>query len=236
MPYDEQLSVITPVSRPELLAWVALSLPPHAEWILVTDGALSIPGGLPPHILIHGPRTQQWGDVQRQLGLEAATRPFVYFLDDDNLMLPSLADLLIPYLETHALAGALFGILVHLSRNETHIWPAPPRVRLGCVDTAMFLGRREAILQLHFHEPVASRGWPNLQGLRYADFIFLKAFEDTFGLARLPALYGFHDAIALLQQLEPQFFRDLQTELKSQTVLADLLNDYLIRADVPPWW
>lgn len=236
MSFDEQLSVITPVSRPELLECVALSVPEQAEWILVTDGPLTIPDGLPPHVLIEGPRTRQWGDVQRQLGLEAATRPFVYFLDDDNLMLPILADLVIPYLEAHALAGALFGVLVHLSERETHVWPAPPQVRIGRVDTAMFLGRRDAILQLQFREPVLARGWPNLQGPRYGDFIFLEAFEKAFGLARLPAVYGFHDGIRLVGDLEPQLFLNLRAEIESRTVLADFLNDYLIRANRPPWW
>jgi hypothetical protein len=236
MAFAEQLSIITPVSRPHLLSWVALSVPRQAEWILVTDGDLSVPSGLHPHVLIQGPRTGQWGDVQRQLGLEAATRPFVYFLDDDNMMLPFLADLLIPYLQTQNLAGVLFSILVHTSANKPHLWPAPPDVRLGDVDTAMFLGRRESIMQLHFDEPVAARGWPNLQGHRYADFIFLKAFEDTFGLARLPAMYGFHDAIPMLQQLEPRLFQDSPAELMSPKALALLLTDYFIRTNVPPGW
>lgn len=235
MAFDEQLSVITAVSRPEILSWVALSVPQRAEWIVVTDGALIIPPGLHPHVLIEGPRTGHWGDVQRQLGLEAATRPFVYFLDDDNMMLPSLADLLIPYLEAHKLAGVLFGILVQ-SENEARIWPAPQEVQPGRVDTAMFLGRRKSILELRFDEPIAARGWPNLQGQRYGDFIFLKAFEETFGLARLPAMYGFHNAIPLLQLFEPQFFLDFLAEPSAATVLADLLNNYLIRTDVPPWW
>lgn len=235
MSFDEQLSVITAVSRPDNLSCVALSVPQHAEWVLVTDGALTIPSGLHPHILIEGPSTGNWGDVQKQLGLEAATRSFVYFLDDDNLMLPSLADLVIPYLEAQELAGVLFGILAR-SDNQAFIWPAPPEVQPSRVDTAMFLGRREAVLELRFDKPVAARGWPNLGGDRYGDYIFLKAFEETFGLARLPAIYGFHNAIRMLKHLEPQFFQNFLTEPRSSTALADLLNDYLIRTDVPPWW
>src|SRR5258708_1298377 len=99
MEFSKKLSVITPVSRPELLPLVAQSVPDLAEWLLVTDGSLEIPCELRPHVLIQGPRTRQWGDVQRQIGLAAATRPFVYFLDDDNVMLPVLAELLIPLLQ-----------------------------------------------------------------------------------------------------------------------------------------
>jgi len=235
MAFDELLSVITPVSRPENLSCVALSVPRNAEWILVTDGALTVPDGLRPHLLIEGPRTNQWGDVQRQIGLQAATRPFVYFLDDDNLMLPSLAELVIPFLESQALPGALFGVLVYTPDRETHLWPPPRPVRLGCVDTAMFLGRREAIMQLHF-QGTASPGWPNVQGQRYADFIFLQAFENTFQFAHLPAMYGFHNAIPMLQLLEPQFLQDFAANLTSSTALERILSDYLTRADVPPWW
>ncbi|HKS24323.1 MAG TPA: hypothetical protein VJZ76_16100 [Thermoanaerobaculia bacterium] len=235
MAFNEQLSVITPVSRPQLLPAVGSSVPSGAEWILVSDGAMAIPDGLRPHILICGPRTTNWGHAQRALGLEAATRRFVYFLDDDNVMLPSLGELLIPYLERYALAGALFGILIHASTGRTHVWPAPPKIRIGRVDTAMFLGRREEILQLQFSEPVHARGWPNVRG-REGDFLFLKAYEAEFGLTRLPALYGFHNGLVLLQKLQPWFFRNIESELKVSTVLETLLNAYLIRTDVPPWW
>jgi hypothetical protein len=233
--FNEQLSVITPVSRPQLLPAIGSSVPRGAEWILVSDGAMAIPDGLRPHILICGPRTTNWGHAQRALGLEAATRRFVYFLDDDNVMLPSLGELLIPYLERYTLAGVLFGILIHVSAGNTHVWPAPPKVRLGRVDTAMFLGRREESLQLQFHKPVDARGWPNVRG-REGDFIFLKAYESKFGLTRLPALYGFHNGLALLRQLQPWFFRNVESKLRSTTALEALLNRYLIREDVPPWW
>lgn len=234
MDFSKKLSVITPVSRPELLPMAAQSVPSQAEWILVTDGPLEIPGGLRPHILVEGPATRQWGDVQRQLGLEAATRPFVYFLDDDNLMLPSLADLVIPYLENGKHAGAVFGLLAHLS--ETYLWPSPARIRAGRVDTAMFLGRTEEIMSLRFDEPISGRGWPNLHGRRYADFIFLEAFEDRFGLSRLPAIYGFHNGIDLLRTLEPGLYSNLEDHKLTRGALARVLNDYLIDAGVPPWW
>jgi hypothetical protein len=196
-----QLSVITPVSRPGLLPRVARSVPSEAEWVLVTDGPLEIPDGLRANTLIEGPRTGQWGDVQRQIGLGEATRPFVYFLDDDNLMLPALAELVIPYLEDGGLGGVRFGLLAH-TRKGFRIWTPPRAVEVGCVDTAMFLGRRDAILELQFGGPARGRGWPDIQGGRSADFVFLSAFEETHDLPLLPAIYGFYNGVALLEAAE----------------------------------
>lgn len=249
MAFSEQLSVITPVSRPELLPLVAQSIPDQAEWLLVTDGSLAIPCELRPHVLIQGPQTRQWGDVQRQIGLQAATRPFVYFLDDDNLMLPVLAELLIPYLEHENHSGVLFGLLVDFMQ-ETHLWPAPVNVEAGRVDTAMFLGRTRSILDLRFDEPISGprvasvsprgeatgRGWPDLHGRRLADFVFLKAFERRFGLSRLAAIYGFHNGIDLLRRLEPGLYSDLEARTLTRGALERVLNNDLIKADVPAWW
>lgn len=229
------LSVITAVSRPEFLPLTAWSVPAEAEWILVTDGPREVPRGLRPHVLIEGPRTGQWGDVQRRVGLEAATRPFVYFLDDDNLMLPILADLLIPYLENEKHAGVLFGLVANLE-HQTHVWPAPVRVKRGRVDTAMFLGRKDAVMNLRFSEPSYGRGWPNLRGERHGDFIFMQAFENQFGLSRLPAIYGFHNAIHFLRNTEPELYSDLAARKFTSVTLTTILSRCLINADVPQWW
>jgi hypothetical protein len=235
MGHAQSLSVITAVSRPEFLPLIAWSVPAGAEWILVTDGPREIPGGLRPHILIEGPKTGQWGDVQRRLGLAAATRPFIYFMDDDNLMLPTLADLLVPHLENGNHAGVLFGVVVNLE-NQTHVWPAPLKVKRGRVDTAMFLGRKDAIMKLSFPEPSYGRGWPDLGGERHGDFIFLQAFENQFGLSRLPAIYGFHNAIDFLKNTEPELCSDLEAHKVTADILTTILNRCLINADVPQWW
>jgi hypothetical protein len=235
MAHGKDLSVITAVSRPEFLPLIAWSVPAEAEWILVTDGAQKIPEGLRTHLSIEAPQTGQWGDVQRQLGLEAATRPFIYFLDDDNLMLPNLAELVIPYLESGRHAGVLFGLMVHLA-DETHLWPAPLKVKRGRVDTAMFLGRKSAIVDLRFPERSHGHGWPDLGGARYADFIFMETFENQFGLARLPAIYGFHNAVFLLKNSEPELFSDLEGGKLTGDTLTAMLIRCLIRADVPQWW
>jgi hypothetical protein len=235
MGFAQFLSVITAVSRPELLPLIAWSVPAEAEWILVTDGPMEIPGGLRPHLLVEGPSTRQWGDVQRRIGLETATRPFVYFMDDDNLMLPILADLVIPYLENEKQAGVLFGLVVNLE-NQTHLWPAPLKVERGRVDTAMFLSRRDAIMKLRFPEPGYGQGWPDLRGERYADFIFLEAFENQFGLSRVPGIYGFHNGVDFLKKTEPELYCDLEAQKLTSLALATILSRCLIRADVPQWW
>jgi hypothetical protein len=235
MGHAKHLSVITVVSRPEFLPIIAWSVPTEAEWIVVTDGPREIPRGLRPHILIEGPKTGQWGDLQRRVGLEAATCPFVYFMDDDNLMLPILADLVIPYLENANHPGVLFGLVVNVA-NETHVWPAPLRVERGRVDTAMFLGRKNAIMNLRFPESSYGRGWPDLQGERHGDFIFIEAFENQFGLVRLPAVYGFHNAIDFLKSVEPDLYSDLEAHKFTTDTLITILNRCIIDADVPQWW
>jgi hypothetical protein len=235
MGYAQFLSVITAVSRPELLPLIALSVPAEAEWILVTDGPREIPADLRSHVLVEGPATRQWGDVQRRIGLQTATRPFVYFLDDDNLMLPTLAELVIPFLEIEKHAGVLFGIVVNL-QDQTHLWPAPLKVMRGRVDTAMFFGRREAVMKLRFPDPGYGEAWPDLRGERYGDFIFLEAFDNQFGLSRLPAIYGFHNGIDFLRNTEPECYRELEARELTPRALAAILSKQLIRADVPQWW
>jgi hypothetical protein len=229
------LSVITPVSRPDLLPRVAQSVPEGAEWILVTDGPLKIPDGLTAHTLVEGPKTGRWGDVQRQIGLGEATRPYVYFLDDDNLMLPTLAELVIPYLCEGSISGVLFGLLVQ-TRSGLRIWIPPRRVEAGRVDTAMFLGARDAVLGLHFEGTAPGRGWPDLQGQRWADFVFLRAFEARYGLPVLPAVYGFHNGLDLLGSAEVAGLirpvQDLCTAVDSISVIHECL---LRQVQAPSW-
>lgn len=106
----------------------------------------------------------------------------------------------------------------------------------GPIDTAMFLGRKNAIMNLHFPEPSYGRGWPDLHGERHGDSVFMEAFENQFGLARLPAIYGFHNAIDLLKNSEPDLYSDLEAHKFTNDTLTTILNRCMINADVPPWW
>ena len=231
----ELLSVITAVSRPLNLPLISWCIPSGAEWVLVTDGPRERPVLSRPHIWIEGAQTGGWGDAQRRIGIEAATRPFLYFLDDDNLMLPVLPDLVIPFLENGKQAGLLFGLLVNLN-NQTHLWPAPLQIMRGRVDTAMFLGRKDAIAKMRFSDPTYGPLWPDLKQQRHGDFVFIETFDRQIGLARLPAIYGFHNAINLLRDTDPAMYRRLERGELSGDGLAGLLQKWIIHADVPQWW
>jgi predicted O-methyltransferase YrrM len=235
MAWSEQLSVVTPVSRAGLLSIVAPSVPPEAEWILVTDGPQNVPLHLRPHVLIEGPETRRWGDAQRQIGLEAATRPFVYFLDDDNLMLPMLAELVIPYLEAGDHAGAAFGLLHRYAGGRFYIWPPPTRVERSQVDTAMFLGRTEAARSVRWPD-LHTDGWPHLDGQHCADFVFMQAFDERVGLLRLPAICGFHDGVSMIREFEPDVYAALERDELAPEILLGILHRYMVQADAPPWW
>ena len=100
----------------------------------------------------------------------------------------------------------------------------------------MFLGRKDAIMKLRFPDPSCGRGWPDLRGERHGDFIFLQTFENQFGLTRLPAIYGFHNAIDFLKNTEPELYSDLVAHKFTSDLLTTILNLRLINADVPQWW
>ena len=231
----ELLSVVTAVSRPQNLPLISWCIPPGAEWVLITDGPRDRPVLSRSHIWIEGPATGGWGDAQRRAGIEAATRPFLYFLDDDNLMLPVLPDLVIPFLENGNRAGLLFGLVVHL-HNQTHLWPAPLQTMRGRVDTAMFLGRKDAVAKLQFSNPIHGQLWPDLKQERHGDFVFIETFDRQIGLARLPAIYGFHNAFNLLNNSDPAMSLQLQRGELSCEGLISLLQKWIIHADVPQWW
>lgn len=234
MDRSQLLSVITPVSRPGLLPVIAPSVPPGAEWILVTDGPQEIPPGLRPHVLVEGPATGRWGDAQRQAGLEVATRPFVTFLDDDNLMLPALAELVIPALEASGRAGALFGLLL-LHPGGFFVWPPPVRVERSQVDTAMFLGRTDAARRVGWPD-LGDGSRPDLAGQRCGDYVFLRAFDEQEGLLRLPAICGFHDGVGVVRHFEPGLHAALEHGEDVGDRLLALLHRHMGQADAPPWW
>jgi len=230
----DQLSVVTPVSRPELLPLIAPSVPAGAEWVLVTDGPLALPAGLRPHVAIEGPRTGRWGDVQRQVGLEAASRPYVTFLDDDNLMVPALADLVIPHLEATGAAGAVFGLL-YRHEGGFLIWPPPLRVERSQVDTAMFLGRTEAARRVGWPD-LDGGAWPHLAGQRCGDYAFISSFDEQEGLTRVPAILGFHDGVASVRAFEPELHAALERDEDVGERLLSCLHRHMVQADSPPWW
>src|SRR5262249_5508101 len=103
------LVFITPCCRPELLAYVYESVlfSIVTRWIIVFD-AEQVPHESLPSVLLHHPqitlvatkvKASKYGNAQRQLGLQIARTmynqddPFIYFLDDDNMVHPTFYDL-----------------------------------------------------------------------------------------------------------------------------------------------
>jgi len=102
------LVVITPCCRPELLGHVrdSVRFSIVTRWIIVFDADQVPRENLPPAVLhpqITLVATQahdsRYGNAQRHLGLRIARKmyreddPFIYFLDDDNLVHPAFYDL-----------------------------------------------------------------------------------------------------------------------------------------------
>jgi hypothetical protein len=184
--------------------------------------------------MIVGPSTGRWGDVQKQIGLEHATRPFVYFLDDDNVMLPTLAELVIPALEATPHAGVVFGICGHTGQRF-YVWPPPAGViERSQVDTAMFLGRSDAARRIGWPDLDGGR-WPDFEGERCADFLFIRAVDETFGLRHLPAIYGFRDGATMIREFEPDLYATLERGHAAPERLLGILLRHLRQADAPPW-
>lgn len=103
------LVVITPCCRPELLRYVydSVRFSIVTRWIIVFD-ADQVPRENVPAALLHDPHitlaathvdNSRYGNAQRHLGLQIARTlyfeddPFIYFLDDDNIVHPAFYDL-----------------------------------------------------------------------------------------------------------------------------------------------
>jgi hypothetical protein len=103
------LVVITPCCRPELLRYVhdSVRFPIVTRWIIVFDAdqvpRAKLPAALldDPHVTLVATQTEasKYGNAQRYLGLQIARRlypeddPFIYFLDDDNVIHPAFYEL-----------------------------------------------------------------------------------------------------------------------------------------------
>ena len=140
-----QLYIITPVSRFKLkedLARLAVSI--HFDcivsWVLVYD--TSVQNDLEPQftdnpqvieVYYHSKEEADWGNTQRNKGMEKVTQGLLYFLDDDNLMHPHFWEILSNISLGH------FTTFDQIRMDDN-----PPRVltgnevRIGSTDTSMF--------------------------------------------------------------------------------------------------
>jgi glycosyltransferase involved in cell wall biosynthesis len=216
----ERLSIITPLSRKENYGILKSNIPSEVEWIIVSDGDLNIQIEINSNTkFILGPNTKSWGDVQRSIGINNATREFIYFLDDDNLIYPFALETAIEWISHYNTDAVLFGIVSFYPFLQNIWFPSNPILK-GKVDLGMFLGKRKSICELIFN---VDGHFPNFNGERGADFEFLRSFENRFKLLRLPMILGFHNAIELIKSNN-----DISSEMINENCnLLELINTYL---------
>lgn len=91
------IAVITPtinrLSLRECHASVAPQLGPNDTHLIVTDGIpiTELPY-MPKAFCVEGPKTNRWGNRQRDLGISLARTTHLWFLDDDDLALDGALD------------------------------------------------------------------------------------------------------------------------------------------------
>ena len=87
-----KITIITPLWRPENLAWVAQSIPQGFRWIVVFG--YSIPRkGLPENGEYYAIATNG-GLEKRNLGIDIVKDGHICFLDDDTILHPDFSNLL----------------------------------------------------------------------------------------------------------------------------------------------
>jgi hypothetical protein len=143
----ENLSIITPCSRPHHLARIRETIPDGAQWIVVLDRPNLDDA---PRELLGASEIEFYsttgagidGNPQRNLGLSYARREYVYFLDDDNIVHPALSSVV----AAHARDGKVV-VVNQLRADGTVRLRARPPVRTGRVDTAQFLVPRDVAVR-----------------------------------------------------------------------------------------
>ncbi len=99
----------------------------------------------------------------------------------------------------------------------------------------MFLGRTDAARRVGW--PDLSGGeWPGLDDQRCGDFVFIRAFDEQEGLLRMPAIYGFHDGLAVIREFAPDIHAGLECGEPVGDRLLAMLHGHMSQADAPPWW
>jgi hypothetical protein len=178
----QNLTIITPCSRPGNLLAVWQTIPKGSQWIVVLDRP-NLDDAPPelvtePDIQFHhvtGPGIE--GNVQRNLGLAQPLREYVYFLDDDNIVHPMFASVLAAHAPTHKII-----VVNQLNPDGSVRLKAGAPVRVGGIDTAQLILPREYAAQY--------RWTPHL---RFADgFYFTSIYKnhtDQFLFVDIDAAY-----------------------------------------------
>ena len=83
------VTVITPCSRPGNLMRLWQSIPAQATWLVVLDSAEPIESRDSNRLMLsHCDPLSVGGNAQRNYALDRVETPYVYFLDDDNIIHP----------------------------------------------------------------------------------------------------------------------------------------------------
>lgn len=163
---DEELeiTIITPVWRPELLQDVARSIPPGMRWICVFGGGSFPEGFVLPENAESYVIPETGGLEKRNYALELITSGYVYFLDDDTQLHPN-------FLHLKKVLGSDF---IHFNQQ----WADGRRriggvVRRGLIDAGSFLVRRDVVGLTRFVRQEDEKD-PVPDG-RFAEEVYLKA-------------------------------------------------------------
>jgi hypothetical protein len=146
------LVIITACSRPENLQKIKESINVKCEWIIVYDSSVPINNfdeKWITEIYIQGGIV---GAKQKNIGLDY-TLPYdyVYFLDDDNLLHPDFNKLL-EIVDCKKYLGYIFAQDLNRSTRM-------PDVKVGYIDLAQYLLRRELIGDIRFSQTYECDGY-----------------------------------------------------------------------------
>lgn len=122
------LSVITPtIARPSLrrtMHSITSQLGPDDEMIVVADGTYAevrrACQETPGCRYLSSPRTNQWGNLQRDLGIAQATGTHIAFCDDDDIFQPWAFSTIKSVIEMHPDAMLLFKVQMDGYRAVKH--------------------------------------------------------------------------------------------------------------------
>ena len=137
------LSIVTPCSRPENLITIWPTIPQGSQWLVVLDrpNLDDAPPALQAEPNIEFACTTGvggWGNAQRNLGLSRATRDYLYFLDDDNIVHPALTSVLAEHQQSRKII-----VVNQLLADGSLRFKARPPVQVNEIDTAQVLVPRE---------------------------------------------------------------------------------------------
>lgn len=151
-----EITLITPCSRPQNIEVMRRSINFPCRWFVVYDADL-VPDDAftDPAIINMAIKGGVTGSAQRNLALDNITDGWVYCLDDDNLMHP---DFYASAVRISTQMPYLTAILFSQETGHGVRGVAPRTVKVGMIDMAQFIIRREIIGNLRFEPKYEADG------------------------------------------------------------------------------